>query len=252
MNNILRTSALALAVATTSFIAAPHRVEAQSYPIDCAILLCLSGGWPASVPCARAKAEFIRRITPWPIEPPLQIWRCPMGASFEVDPSTQNAPRIYDILMSTVAPQQSFPSTPLTDDTLEAQPAVFRESGGTAQRLPEETMLHLIQQVTEGNGSADIDIGGPEFNFVRSIKVWDVRHYSHVERGRDDECSERAYILLGSYGRQGDFSWAGSGPGAAPSFAIPSRACSRGNSRRGVGVEWHDYEGKHGYEWVSY
>lgn len=29
----------------------PDRGRAQSYPIDCAILLCLSGGWPASVPC---------------------------------------------------------------------------------------------------------------------------------------------------------------------------------------------------------
>ncbi|MEL6694570.1 MAG: hypothetical protein AAFQ12_16325, partial [Pseudomonadota bacterium] len=69
------------ALAAVTFTAAPQRAEAQSYQIDCAILLCLSGGWPASVPCARARAEFIRRITPWPVEPPLQIWRCPMGAA---------------------------------------------------------------------------------------------------------------------------------------------------------------------------
>lgn len=73
---------------TLAFVASwlPNSAKAQSYPIDCAILLCLSGGWPASVPCARARAEFIRRITPWPVEPPLQIWRCPMGASYEVEP----------------------------------------------------------------------------------------------------------------------------------------------------------------------
>lgn len=56
---------------------------AQAYPIDCAILLCMAGGFPASVECSRAKAEVIRRITPWPVEPPLQLWRCPMGVSAE-------------------------------------------------------------------------------------------------------------------------------------------------------------------------
>jgi hypothetical protein len=69
--------ATAAAAAASSFFAQP----AAAYPIDCAILLCLAGGWPASVECAQAKAEFIRRITPWPVEPPLQIWRCPMRAA---------------------------------------------------------------------------------------------------------------------------------------------------------------------------
>ncbi len=31
----------------------PTQARAQTYQIDCAILLCLSGGWPASVPCCR-------------------------------------------------------------------------------------------------------------------------------------------------------------------------------------------------------
>lgn len=54
---------------------------ALAYPIDCAILLCMAGGFPASVECSAAKTEVIRRITPWPIEPPLQLWRCPMGGT---------------------------------------------------------------------------------------------------------------------------------------------------------------------------
>lgn len=54
---------------------------ALAYPIDCAILLCLAGGFPASAECSAARAEFIRRITPWPIEPPLQLWNCPMRTS---------------------------------------------------------------------------------------------------------------------------------------------------------------------------
>ena len=62
--------------------------ETEAYPIDCAILLCLSGGWPASTECSSAKAEVIRRVTPTPIEPPLQIWRCPMGTGLSGLPSS--------------------------------------------------------------------------------------------------------------------------------------------------------------------
>ena len=57
-----------------------------AYSIDCAILLCIAGGFPASVECSAAHAEMIRRITPWPIEPPLQLWRCPMGGADKLLP----------------------------------------------------------------------------------------------------------------------------------------------------------------------
>lgn len=67
-------AAIALVCAPATFQAPP----ANAYPIDCAILLCLAGGFPASAECAAAKVEMIRRITPWPIEPPLQLWNCPM------------------------------------------------------------------------------------------------------------------------------------------------------------------------------
>lgn len=55
-----------------------------AYPIDCAILLCLAGGFPPSAECAAAKAEVIRRITPVPVEPPLQLWNCPMSVPPEL------------------------------------------------------------------------------------------------------------------------------------------------------------------------
>lgn len=65
---------------------------AEAYPIDCAILLCLPGGFPASGECSAARAEVIRRITPWPVEPPLQIWNCPMGASSGVSSIPSDLP----------------------------------------------------------------------------------------------------------------------------------------------------------------
>jgi hypothetical protein len=70
-------------------------LPAMAYPVDCAILLCLAGGWPASAECAHARAVFIRRITPWPIEPPLQIWNCPMRASFRGE--AKPIERLFDI-----------------------------------------------------------------------------------------------------------------------------------------------------------
>lgn len=46
---------------------------ARAYDIDCAIMLCMAGGFPASPVCSAAHAEMMRRITPWPVEPPFGI-----------------------------------------------------------------------------------------------------------------------------------------------------------------------------------
>ena len=48
------------------------------------------------------------------------------------------------------------------------------------------------------------------------------------------------------------FGWQNTRPDAAPTWVLPSRRCSSSNWRRGVGVEWEDYEGNHGYEWAAY
>ena len=66
-------------LSSAALLAAGVAGPAPAYPVDCAILLCLAGGWPANPHCDAARATFIRRATPWPVEPPLQIWRCPMS-----------------------------------------------------------------------------------------------------------------------------------------------------------------------------
>ena len=119
----------------------PKSSRAQSYPIDCAILLCLSGGWPASVPCSRARAEFIRRITPWPVEPPLQIWRCPMRAALETPDPVARLYRLAGV-----------------------------NPGPAVSPAPQMEGLHLAQAVGHG---ADIDVSGSAFAFIRSIDVFD-------------------------------------------------------------------------------
>ncbi|MEO1607240.1 MAG: hypothetical protein AAFU34_18150 [Pseudomonadota bacterium] len=228
----------------------PDRLRAQTYPIDCAILLCLSGGWPASVPCSQARAEFIRRITPWPVEPPLQIWRCPMAASYTPGAGRSPAVRLYDIMIEgdeTPLPYSSpFSQTSLWGNVM---PAVFRGGATPPGSLPEGLALQLVQD------RADIDISGPEFNFVRSIRVYDVRYARQRESGRDGDCNRTAAISLGTYGIQGDFSWSRSSPTALPAAHVGLERWGESCPNiwhRSVFVDWRDYEGNYGFEQVNY
>ncbi len=227
--------ALALSIANVGL---PTRAQAQSYQIDCAILLCLSGGWPASVACLQARVEFIRRITPWPVEPPLQIWRCPMGASSQNSGTESDSSRSYDILFD--EPNASAPEN-----------ALWRNNGSAGALVPSERALRLVQN------RADIDISGPEFNFVRSIRVFDVRSVYQDESGPagDEECKRSASIYLGTYGTQGDFSWTRSSPAALPSAHVGLEQWGSNCPRiihRSVFVEWRDYNGDYGFEQVNY
>jgi len=231
----------------TSFVGTANRVQAQTYQIDCAILLCLSGGWPASVPCARARAEFIRRITPWPVEPPLQIWRCPMDASYRSIAPSNDPSRFYDILFS----DQNRPrpqSTPATE-YFNTEVAVLKLDDPNTRLLAEGLALQLVQD------RADIDISGPEFNFVRSIRVYDVRYARQQESNRDGECNRSAAVYLGTYGIQGGFSWTGSAPTALPEAHVGlerwGNHCPKIH-HRSVFVDWRDFNGNYGFEQVNY
>ena len=154
MKRLLSTAAI-LAIGLAPL--APKPAAAQGYQIDCAILLCLAGGWPASVPCARARAEFIRRITPWPVDPPLQIWRCPMRPALQAPDPVARLHRLAGF-------------TP--------EPAVSRH--------PEQETLQLAQAVGRGG---DIDVSGSVFAFIRSIDVFDA-YLSQHEGGKNDQCRE--------------------------------------------------------------
>ena len=223
-----------------SSVGLANRVQAQTYQIDCAILLCLSGGWPASIPCTRARAEFIRRITPWPIEPPLQIWRCPMGASHDAVTPSENRGRLYDILFS--SQNRPRPLLSPANEPRTSEKAVLNLDGPKADLLPEGFALQPVQD------RADIDISGPELNFVRSIRVYDVL----IDDDRDDgDCDRYARVRIGSYDTQGGFSWHRSNRSAIPTaFGRTSHGCSL--FARAVFVEWQDYVGNYGFERVDY
>lgn len=248
MRKFLRHFFLAVVAGTASLSGGGNSASAQTYPIDCAILLCLSGGWPASEPCSRARAEFIRRITPWPVEPPLQIWRCPMGASFEPVDDPGRTRSVIDILFSNASPlpQNLAESDPERAGAL--LPAVVLSKGVDPLPQPDGFALHLIQD------RADIDISGPEFNFVRSIRVYDVR-YARQNESRDSDCNRSETVLLGSYGIQGDFSWSRSSVAALPEAHVGLERWGDhcpSIYHRSVFVDWRDYEGNYGFEQVNY
>lgn len=62
---------LSAAILVISVLLNPKPVRA--YDMDCAIILCMAGGFPSSTVCSAAYAEMIRRITPWPSLPPFGV-----------------------------------------------------------------------------------------------------------------------------------------------------------------------------------
>lgn len=222
-----------------------------AYPVDCAILLCLAGGWPASAECSHARAVFIRRITPWPIEPPLQIWRCPMGIALNEVPAGPLLARFQSVALMNGA------------STRQTTNAVFQIGEGDVGKAIAAQII-----AARATGTADIDISDPAFDFVRSLRVY---HMEFRQRRSRDECHESDSSRLGTYGQQGGFAWrrhnlrsgysAGSQPTRSLSWnAPPQSAVHRVRwggdcpniSFRAVGVYWEDFEGVPGYEEVRY
>ena len=253
MPNLLASARIATLAGLFTLGPGLQPVAAQSYQIDCAILLCLSGGWPASTPCARARAEFIRRITPWPIEPPLQIWRCPMGASLQSFGAKEPLPFLLEALAPDLPQrQQSVPQSSVSLTWPLELPAIHRRGGTSVEPLPDDFALTLAQSAQ----SADIDISGPEFNFVRSIRVYNVTYASQRESGRDGDCNRFFSMRIGTYGTQGDFNWSrGSSPSQLPEAHVGLERYGDhcpGIFHRSVFVDWRDYEGNYGFEQVNY
>lgn len=193
-------------------------MPAAAYPVDCAIFLCLAGGWPASPECSHARAVFIARITPWPIEPPLQIWNCPMRASFRSE--TGPMARLFDIsVRRELVPMISIPEIPLD--------------------------LQLVQD------RADVDVSDPAFDFVRSIRVFEITY--HQRRNSDGDCVSQGIVYMGSYGQQGEYSRRRSSIATVPlasDFDVPDQC--RDYRHRSVFVEWRSYGGTYGHEEVHY
>ncbi|WP_367179595.1 hypothetical protein [uncultured Litoreibacter sp.] len=170
-----------------------------------------------------------------------------MGASYGPVTPSDGRIRLYDILFTTK--DRPRPLLSPENETLRSENAVLSLAGPNLNLLPRGFALQLVQD------RADIDISGPEFNFVRSIRVYDVRYARQHESGRDGDCNRSAIVYLGTYGTQGEFSWARSAPTALPEahtglerwgYSCPSIY------HRSVFVDWRDYAGNYAFEQVNY
>lgn len=251
----IKTRTMALSAVLLGCGVASVPLPASAYPIDCAILLCLAGGWPASAECAAAKAVFIRRITPFPIEAPLQPWNCPMGVAYRLEGAPSRTP--LDIVLQKLTPVPA-PKSSLTFTLRAAQPAVYIEDGGAA----------IVPAQAQPRG----DISDPEFDFVRAIKVY---HIEYEQYPTHDDCRRTDTSRMGTYDGQGRFSWAdhparGSTltvlnaelgtseyryhwdlPDVAALTALDPEGCASVRNRS-VLVTWTDYFGTPGFHEVHY
>lgn len=204
MTQILRLAALSLALATSI----PSPAAAQAYPIDCAIFLCLTGGFPASPECAAAEAVFIARIESF--QPPLQLWNCPMGASFRRE-EMEHPPLALARLKQTYDPK--------------LMRGPYRPMETPATPLP-----------------AAVDFTGADYAFIRSIHVWWTRGIVSRHRG---DCTNTELISEGWYDTGNNWHWANGLqtpplPAYLPHFAS-SYDCGVGWND--VGADWTDYAG---------
>lgn len=173
-----------------------------------------------------------------------------MDVSYELDRVPNEPGRLFNILFKNLDIQaRQFPevfggATPTLMETTNWRSD--KEIGGL---IPVDFAHRLAQD------RADIDISGPEFNFVRSIRVFDVRFATQREAGEGNECRRSALVYLGTYGKQGNFSWAVSAPASLPDAHVGLEGwglnCPSLYSRS-VFVDWRDYKGNYGFEQVNY
>lgn len=173
-----------------------------------------------------------------------------MGVSYELDRLPNEPERLFNILFKNLDIQaRHFPEVIGGATHTLTEITNWRPDKEIGSLIPVDFALRLIQD------RADIDISGPEFNFVRSIRVFDVRFATQREAGEGNECRRSALLYLGTYGKQGDFSWAVSAPASLPDAHVGLEGwglnCPSLYSRS-VFVDWRDYEGNYGFEQVNY
>ncbi len=97
-----------------------------------------------------------------------------------------------------------------------------------------------------------VDLTSPDFDVVRSIRVWDVRHYSYRRRSREGDCERSLDLVVGSYDDHANFQWSERAPAPIPSWLSLGNRCEPPSYFRGVGVEWTDTFGFSDYELIRY
>lgn len=78
-------------LATLACLAILHSAPATAYDMDCAVILCMAGGFPGAE-CQKAYAYMIERITPIPSLPPFGICTTDGPTPTDYAPSSRDFP----------------------------------------------------------------------------------------------------------------------------------------------------------------
>lgn len=120
-----------------------------------------------------------------------------MGASYEPRLDRAPAAPLYDVYVgrsATLLPY-SYP-TNFHGPSVDVALPLLHKNTSTSREPLQGFALQLVQD------RADIEINGSEFNFVRSIRVFDVRYVRQPVSGRDGDCNWSAVVSLSTYATQ--------------------------------------------------
>ncbi|WP_170574739.1 hypothetical protein [Ruegeria atlantica] len=117
-----------------------------------------------------------------------------------------------------------------------------------------EVIQSLHDQYGDGLQSTPIsvDLSSSDFDVVRSIRVWDVRHYSYRRRSREGDCERSLDLVVGTYDDNTNYHWSERASAPIPSWLPLGNRCEPPSYFRGVGIEWTDIFGFSNYELIRY
>ena len=117
----------------------------------------------------------------------------------------------------------------------------MREEEWSGSRLPRTTLA----------AEPGIDISGPEFAFLRSLRV--IRIQYHQQAGTENTCTREARVAVGRYNDQAEFAWAAGHTSDIPKASAfrPAAGCAP-YAYRSIMIDWQDVEGGYGFEEVRY
>lgn len=191
-----------------------------------------------------------------------------MGASYSPIEETPTV-RLYNVFEQEAAHSQLQTYSPPVQDGDGAQRAVSAEERERAEII-RETLAGItailrkrdfgtsntweVANLSAASGSADINISDPAFDFVRSIRVFQIEASRRMQGSDGGNCVIHDNTALGTYGPQGSFGWRDSSMGDAPAaFRRPGSGGDCSAYRvRAIFVDWRDYEGNYSFERVDY
>lgn len=168
-------------IASAVAVSSPSPTVAEDYDMDCAVILCLAGGFPPG--CGAAYSYMIKRITSWKPKPPFGF--CAMGSLKDVDFPDNDSEEAREAMMSVI-------DDPGTKRTLESvRVEISRFGPQTCYQGKDQDPYNCSSMITMKGDGSELFIGrrGTLYNgFWRKGKLVDfIDHEGTAKRIGDAE-----------------------------------------------------------------